>query len=268
MAPCGRFFSIVQYEKNRMITATEAKLAGCLPSTTDEAPAFERSSLKLPTSPHGGPGRLIVVEGLDGAGKTTVTERLAAYLGSQHVDVVRTRIPTDRMRSSEFFELLQRMGRTDLVDPLAFEVDYMVDRIQHGRTFILPHIKVGTWVVSDRYLLSSIGSLLLRLPDLGKVARKALTRDLWFVDLCKYLPAPDIAFLLTAEPGVCVQRVQARPEEADQKLDVSAYADLQALLVDVARENGMHLIDNSGGIEATIANCVDRLRDLLPGDRS
>ena len=37
-----------------------------------------------------------------------------------------------RLRELGFFELLRNQGRTDLVDPVAFEVEYMVDRIQQA----------------------------------------------------------------------------------------------------------------------------------------
>ena len=209
-----------------------------------------------------GPGKLIAVEGLDGAGKTTVTKDLRDYIASLGIEVVSTRIPSDKMRQSEFFQLLQQQGRTDLVNPLAFEVEYMVDRIQHCRSFIEPALRGGSWVLTDRYALSSIGSLLLRLPELKEVAMSALSGDAWFPDLCRHLVKPDLCLLLHAAPQTTVSRLNAREGEVDRNIDVSEYGFLQMFLCDVARANEMVFIDTDRPIGETLAECrslIDRL---------
>jgi dTMP kinase len=200
-----------------------------------------------------GPGRLITVEGLDGAGKTTIVADLCRRLAGRGIRVVSTRIPTDEMRASRFFEDLQRRGRTDLVNPLAFEVAYMADRIQHCHTVIEPALREGCWVVSDRYALSSIGSLLLRLPALRQVAVAALCDEAWFRQLSAELIAPDLALLLHARPETTIARLRARPDENDRNLDSSEYEVLQGVLAQSAEANDMVLVDTDGPPEATQA---------------
>jgi dTMP kinase len=191
-----------------------------------------------------------------------LTRELVKYVSGLGVSVVGTRIPTEEMRNSKFFELLQRQGRTDLVDPVAFELEYMVDRIQHCRTFIEPALRNGAWVICDRYALSSIGSLLLRLPALKDVAISAISKDAWFRDLCKYLVQPDISLLLHANPLTTAMRLRARPDEANQQIDIVEYGALQKLLLEIANAKDVLLIDTDRSAVQTLSECwplIDKL---------
>ena len=209
-----------------------------------------------------GPGRLITIDGIDGCGKTTLVRLLERCLLNKGTPTVVTRLPTTEMRGSRFFELLQRQGRTDLIDPLAFELEYMVDRIQHCRTFIEPALRKGSYVITDRYALSSIGSLLLRLPSLRKVAIAAIAEEAWFKSLCRYLIRPDLSFLVHADAGRCADRLRARVGELDRDIDEGQFAELQAFLFRVARANEMVLIDTSSSPEESLRACLPYVEEL------
>jgi dTMP kinase len=217
---------------------------------------------RLRFGPRPGPGTLITIEGLDGSGKTTVVERLRAHLTRAGVPVVATRLPSTEMRESRFFQLLRNEGRTDLIDPVAFEVEYMVDRIQHCRTVIEPALSSGQTVITDRYVFSSIGTLLLRLPDLRKAVLGAVLDDVWFADLCKYLIQPDLSLVLYAGARVGAGRLRSRPGEADVDFAPGEYEELQALLLRLARANDMVPIDSGGTADETLAACLPHLGRL------
>lgn len=217
---------------------------------------------RLPFGPSSGPGRLITIDGLDGSGKTTLTALLRDHLASAGVPVLTTRFPTPRMRETEYFRLLRDQGRTDLVDPTAFEVAYMVDRIQHCRSVIAPALRSGRTVITDRYALSSIGTLLLRLPQMRKTVLDALFTDVWFVDLCRYLIQPDVSFVLWTEPESGAERLRSRPGEADVGFDPAEYAELQDLLLELARVNHMVPIDSGGSPAHVLSACLPHLDGL------
>jgi dTMP kinase len=222
--------------------------------------------VRLRFRPQPGPGTLVTVEGLDGSGKTTVVEGLRAHLASTGVPVLATRLPTTELRQSRFFRLLRNEGRTDLVDPVAFEVQYMVDRIQHCRTVIEPALRAGTTVISDRYVFSSIGTLLFRLPELRRVVLAAVLEEVWFADLCRQLIRPDLSLVLRADARVGRDRLRARPGEADVDFATAEYEELQALLLRLAGDNGMVTINSAGSAAATLAACrphLDRLAGRL-----
>lgn len=217
---------------------------------------------QLPFGPNPGPGRLLTVDGLDGSGKTTLTASLRDHLTAAGVPVLTTRLPTTRMRETDFFRLLRDQGRTDLVDPVAFEVAYMVDRIQHCRTVIEPALREGRTVITDRYALSSVGTLLLRLPEVRRTVLDALFSDLWFIDLCRRLIRPDVSFLLWTEPETGARRLRARPGEADAGFDPLEYAELQRLLLELAAANHMVPIDSGGPPDEVLAACLPHLEEI------
>jgi dTMP kinase len=217
--------------------------------------------------PQPGPGTLIAVEGLDGSGKTTVVRLLAGQLAAAGVPVLTTRLPTSEMRESRFFQLLRNQGRTDLVDPVAFEVEYMVDRIQHCRAVIEPALRAGTTVITDRYAFSSVGTLLFRLPELRRVVLAAVQADAWFADLCRHLIRPDLTLVLTADGRTGRDRLRSRPGEDDVDFAPADYDELQQLLLRLATDSGAVPVDSTGPAPATVAACrphLDRLDRLGP----
>jgi dTMP kinase len=227
---------------------------------------------RLRFAPHPGPGRLITVDGLDGTGKTTLTARLYDHLSAAGVPVLTTRFPTPGMRESPFFRLLRDQGRTDLVDPTAFEVAYMVDRLQHCRTVIAPALRGGRTVITDRYALSSVGTLLLRLPEVRQTVLRALFTDGWFTDLCRYLIQPDLSFVLWTRPESSAERLRSRPGEADAGFNPTEYAELQAMLLELARVNHMVPIDSGVPPDEVLAACLPHLhapaRPARPRERA
>ena len=213
---------------------------------------------------HGEPGRFITIEGLDGCGKSTLVRKLAGELGKRNYEVVKIRIPSDRMRKSWKFQLFHRQNRRTEVDPLAFEVAYMADRIHMSENIVLPALRAGTIVISDRYLLSSIGSLLIRAPELGDVVMNAVQNSAWFRDLAKGLIKPDAAFYLRADSEVAVERIMKRRHERAFDIEPNSYQQLVDEGVSLAESNGMHVVDTShtsvaetlGTLEGTLSNVM------------
>lgn len=229
---------------------------------------IEGDGPRLRFAPHQGPGRLITIDGLDGSGKTTVVELVRGHLAGRGVPVVTTRFPTTEMRRSWYFEVLRNQGRTDLVDPVAFEVEYMVDRIQHCRTVVEPALGRGRTVITDRYAFSSIGTLLLRLPELRRVVLDAIFVESWFTDLCRHLVQPDLSFVLHTAPAIGAGRLRSRPDEDDVGFTPREYQELQELLLRLARTNRMIPIDTGGSPQAALAACLPHLERLGLPDRN
>ena len=97
----------------------------------------------------------LVFEGMDGGGKTTQIERLAAWLASTGIHPVLTREPGGTAIGERI--------RAILLDPRAAEMSakveallYAADRAQHVAEVILPALDAGRVVISDRYLDSSL----------------------------------------------------------------------------------------------------------------
>ncbi len=106
-----------------------------------------------------GRGRFVVLEGLDGAGTTTQTERLGAWLRAHgrrvHVTAEPSRGPIGALVRQV---LSRRIGGGDGrdFDANALALLFAADRLDHVSSEVEPKLAKGVDVVSDRYTLSSL----------------------------------------------------------------------------------------------------------------
>jgi dTMP kinase len=153
-------------------------------------------------------GRLIVVEGIDGAGKSTQVARLATALRERGVTVTVSREPTDgpwgkKIRASA------ATGRMPLDEELAAFIE---DRKEHVATLIRPALERGETVLLDRYYYSTIAYQGARGGDTAAIRRanEAIA------------PKPHLALLIDFDPEQALRRIrEARggvPDEFE-KLD-------------------------------------------------
>ncbi|TBH17470.1 dTMP kinase [Thermus thermamylovorans] len=141
-------------------------------------------------------GVFLTLEGLDGSGKSTQARLLAQALEARGLRVRLTQEPGGGLP-----------GVRDLLlkgEPLSPEAEYLLfsaDRAEHVRRVILPALEAGFWVVSDRYLDSSLAyqgyGRGLSLPWLLAVAQEA-TGSL----------KPRLTFLLDLPPEEALGRVR------------------------------------------------------------
>lgn len=97
--------------------------------------------------------RFVVLEGLDGAGTTTQSARLAEALEARDLRVHATAEPSDGP--------LGRLARAHVkgeitLDPHTAALAFTADRADHLAREIRPALARGSWVVCDRYLLSTL----------------------------------------------------------------------------------------------------------------
>lgn len=139
-------------------------------------------------------GKLIAIEGIDGAGKTTLAHALVLALQAQGVPVVYTREPyTDLWREGVC------SGNVDAST---------ADRAAHVHGMIMPSLGAGQVIVTDRYYLSCAA---YAYPN-GSLKYDALGTQ---SDL---FPAPDLWVWLDTPEGTCMSRVIERGEPWDVRL--------------------------------------------------
>ncbi|MEM3519960.1 MAG: dTMP kinase [Candidatus Hadarchaeales archaeon] len=98
-------------------------------------------------------GKFIVIEGLDGCGKSTQVDLLGRWLKSQAKKVVHTGEPTN----GEIGKIIKSILRGELKVPVESEVLlFAADRMQHLSSLILPSLKKGAIVLNERYVHSSL----------------------------------------------------------------------------------------------------------------
>ena len=152
-------------------------------------------------------GRLITIEGLDGAGKSTLAEGLAASLRAEGRAVELLREPGGVVLSERIRALVKDPALT--VDPRAEALLYAAARAQLVTERVAPLLDAGTWVLLDRFVDSSLayqGAGRGLGIDAVRAVNAFATGGL----------APDRTLLLRADPGVRAWRQATRGEEADR----------------------------------------------------
>jgi len=145
------------------------------------------------TTAHRLPGRLITIDGPGGVGKSSTASHLIDLLHTAGVRVHATRQP-----SAGVLGELARHG-TDTYQGMSLACLCAADRHHQLAIEILPALRAGTTVVSDRYLASS-----LVLQGLDGIDPELV----WQLNTSVY--APDLAIILSADPAVIATRLRAR----------------------------------------------------------
>lgn len=143
------------------------------------------------------PGRFIVLEGLDGAGTTTQGALLAARLIEHDIPVELTKEPTDGVIG----KIARAFTDGDLhLEPETVALTFAADRIEHT-VEIRALLDAGTWVVSDRYVASS----------LAYQTSQGLPFE-WVRTLNSRAMEPDATVFVDTSVEACVARLDARGE--------------------------------------------------------
>jgi dTMP kinase len=142
-------------------------------------------------------GRFIVLEGLDGAGTTTQGALLAARLIEHGLPVELTKEPTD----GPIGRIARAFTDGDLhLEPETVALTFAGDRIEHT-VEIRGLLDAGTWVVSDRYVASS----------LAYQTSQGLPFE-WVRTLNSRAMEPDATVFVDTSVAACVARLAARGE--------------------------------------------------------
>src|SRR5438270_3927147 len=116
------------------------------------------SASKSSANPHPYPGKLIVVEGIDGSGKSTQLSLLQKWLESQNFNTFFT-----EWNSSELVKETTRRGKkTKVLTPLTFSLLHATDFANRLYHQILPPLKAGMIVLADRYMYTAFARNVIR----------------------------------------------------------------------------------------------------------
>jgi dTMP kinase len=213
-------------------------------------------------------GKFISFEGLDGCGKSTQLEKLAAALRRQGVEVVTTREPGGTAIGERIRAVLLD-SRTAGLEPHAEMALMFASRAQLIAEVILPALEAGTWVLCDRFTDSTeayqgggrqLGSdAVLRLHEL-------LCGRMW----------PDLTILMDSEVSSSVKRARRRNRAAEQdenrfEKESSAFFDrVHETFLQIARRapQRVALVDARPPIEKVHEEILRVVRERLMGGQT
>ncbi len=153
-----------------------------------------------------GKGKFIVIEGLDGSGKTTQTKILAAKLRDKGISVITHAEPTGGEYGKKCREILsgaKKCTKSELA------LLFTADRIDHNVNDvdgINMHIEKGETVLCDRYYYSTLA---YQGVDVGMEWLKTLNLG------CEDIRKPDLCIFLDLTPEKSMERIYAN-RSADQ----------------------------------------------------
>ena len=154
-------------------------------------------------------GRFIVVEGIDGSGKSTVAARLADELTRRGRKVLRTREPGGTLLSEKIRALLLDAKNSEMV-PFTELFLYMASRAQLVDEVIRPSLRDGVDVVCDRYYYSTAAYQ-------GAAGRVGIPVVLAVAEKIAKFEKPDLVALLDLNPAVARARDGIRDDRVENK---------------------------------------------------
>jgi dTMP kinase len=136
-------------------------------------------------------GKLIVVEGADGSGRSTQIAELVSWLEVSG----RPTVQVGLKRSTLVSEELEKAQKGNVLSRTTLSLFYATDFADQLENIILPALKAGFIVLSDRYIYTLMARDMVRGMD-----------PKWLKNLYGIAPEPDAVFYLSVEPEELVQR--------------------------------------------------------------
>jgi dTMP kinase len=145
-------------------------------------------------------GKLIVVEGADGSGRSTQIDKLVEWLeGTGHATV-----QVGLKRSTLVSEELEQAQEGNILSRTTLSLFYATDFADQVENIILPALKSGFIVLADRYIYTLMARDIVRGMD-----------EAWLENLYGIAPEPDAVFYLNVPPEELVQRTFAKNATLD-----------------------------------------------------
>lgn len=208
------------------------------------------------------PGRLIVIEGTDGVGRSTQLHLLRPWLESSGYAVVDTEMTRSELAGAG----LKQAKEGNTLGPTTLNLFYATDFVDRFESQIIPALRAGFIVLTDRYIFSLVARAIVRGAD-----------PRWIRSIYGLALKPDAIFYLKIGIDDLIPRVLQRGgfDYWESGMDMRLGADLfesfvnyQALLLDqyeaMTNEYGFQVLDASQPVEQLNEHLRERVLPLLP----
>ena len=210
-------------------------------------------------------GKLVVIEGADGSGRSTQIARLVQWLeGCGHATV-----QVGLKRSTLVSEELEQAKQGNILSHLTMSLFYATDFADQLENIILPALKAGFIVLADRYIYT------LMVRDLVRGLDEAWLKNVYGISV-----VPDAVFYLNVSPELLVQRNFQKIQALDyweSGMDIGLSRDMfdsflkyQALVETEFRRlqatYGFTIVNGERSIEEISAELQERVEKLLEGE--
>ncbi|HNX00549.1 MAG TPA: dTMP kinase [Candidatus Cloacimonadota bacterium] len=186
-------------------------------------------------------GLFITFEGMEGCGKSTQAKLLQDYLLKKKHEVLLTREPGGPRISEEIRALLLNPEYQEMI-PVTEVLLYMASRSQHTGEWIIPALKEGKIVISDRYTDSTLAYQgAARKVDFGMIRR--LNR------FATFATEPDITFLIDVPVKTGLSRIESRVLDRLEQEDFAFHQKVRKKFLFIAKRNPKRFIVINGKLD-------------------
>src|SRR6201996_8464803 len=207
-------------------------------------------------------GKLIVVEGADGSGRSTQIAQLVNWLETTGHATVQVGLKRSTLVSEE----LERAQEGNILSRTTLSLFYATDFADQLENIILPALRAGFIVLADRYIYTLMARDMVRGMDKN-----------WLKNLYGIALEPDAVFYLSVEPEELVQRNLAKSATLDyweSGMDLGLSRDLfdsfvqyqtrmQAAFRLLQKTYGFEIIDANRPVEAVTKDLRKKIGALL-----
>ena len=149
-------------------------------------------------------GKFIVLEGIDGCGKTTQINELSKWLPKsglidKNATLIKTREPGGSILGREIRDMILNTNKSNSPSILTELLLYSADRAEHISKIILPALQNGDWIISDRFSGST-----LAYQGYGREISIDIIKKLENI-VCHNIK-PDLTFFLEISPEESIRR--------------------------------------------------------------
>ena len=202
-------------------------------------------------------GLFITFEGIEGCGKSTQAKLLAEYLRNQGKVVFLTREPGGPRISEEIRKILLSTKNNEML-PETEVLLYMASRSQHTGEWIIPALKQGKVIISDRYYDSTFAYQ----GAARKIERKLI--DI-ITEFATFGLKPNITFLvdLPAEEGL--SRISYKNADRLEKESLEFHKKVRKGFLEIAKieKNRYIIIDGRDGVEKIHKEIVKKFEEKI-----
>ncbi|QEE16208.1 dTMP kinase [Promethearchaeum syntrophicum] len=211
-------------------------------------------------------GFFLVLDGIDGCGKSTQAKKLSEYFISNDIKTLLTAEPSDYDLGKILRNYLQNPEVPASVDALLFAAD----RIEHCNKKILPLLNKGFIVISDRYRDSSY------IYQSIEGRNEGVSID-WIKKLNKFSLIPDLTIIIDIDPKIGLRRKRNQATNSNnQSLDKFEVDEFQNLIREqfkkiaknsIVSEEGIHvLIDGNESEGEVFKNILLVIKSYIKND--
>jgi len=202
-------------------------------------------------------GIFIVLDGLDGSGKSEMVKLLSDYISSNHKDcnILITMEPSDGKYGKEIRGILAREKDPKINGSKLLEL-FIKDREEHLKNEVVPFLnrtdKEKNIVVCDRYYYSTIAFQALQ----GLDTKMLIELNIGFLK-------PDLALILDINPEIALERLRGRKKEKFEQIAFMKKLRGKFLEMPGLLNDNIKIIDASKGKEDVFEDIKEEVESVL-----